>query len=218
MNFNINNKQFLAEYPYVFIDFDGVIKDSVEIKSNAFMRLFDPFGQDVAIKVRNHHEENGGMSRYEKLPLYFRWAGKEPSDNLVKEYSKRFSKLVKQNVIDSEWVPGILDFFGKNFDKNTFLLVTSTPQFEIEEILLSLNIRIFFKEVIGAPTKKTDAIQMLLEKYFIAPESSVMIGDSISDYHAAKENGVLFLLRSTDLNKNLQYKCKNHTFIDFINE
>ena len=218
MNFNINNNQFLTEHPYVFIDFDGVIKDSVEVKSNAFMRLFDPFGQDVAIKVRNHHEENGGMSRYEKLPLYLRWGGEEPSDNLVKEYSKRFSKLVKQNVIDSEWVPGILDFFRKNFDKNTFLLVTSTPQFEIEEILLSLNIRNFFKEVIGAPTKKTDAIQMLLEKYFIAPESSVMIGDSLSDYHAAKENGVLFLLRSTNLNKNFQHKCKDHMFIDFINE
>ena len=218
MHFNINNKQFLTEYPYVLLDFDGVIKDSVEIKSNAFMRLFDPFGQDVVIKVRNHHEENGGMSRYEKLPLYLRWAGEEPSDNLVKEYSKRFSKFVKQNVIDSEWVPGILDFFGKNFDKNTFFLVTATPQFEIEEILLSLNIRNFFKEVIGAPTKKTDAIQMLLEKYFIAPESSAMIGDSISDYQAAKENGVLFILRSTNLNKNLQNKCKNFMFMDFINE
>ena len=36
----------------IFWDFDGVIKDSVSVKSDAFEELFLPFGSDVA-KKRN---------------------------------------------------------------------------------------------------------------------------------------------------------------------
>jgi phosphoglycolate phosphatase-like HAD superfamily hydrolase len=45
-----------------------------------------------------------------------------------------------------------------------------------------------------------------------------MLGDSVSDYKAAKGNNVLFFLRSTELNKNLQSACKDWIFKDFINE
>ena len=60
----------LSTKKYIFWDFDGVIKESVEVKSDAFENLFKSFGDEVAKKVRNHHEENGGVSRFDKLPLY----------------------------------------------------------------------------------------------------------------------------------------------------
>ena len=47
---------------------------------------------------------------------------------------------------------------------------------------------------------------------------AILIGDSNSDYEAAIDNGIFFLLRCTDLNKDLQKKCKDNTFEDFINE
>jgi phosphoglycolate phosphatase-like HAD superfamily hydrolase len=208
-------QHFFKEYNCIFWDFDGVIKDSVEVKSIAFEKLFESFGQNVARKVREHHEDNGGMSRYDKLPIYLRLAGKEPTDIIVEEFSEKFSKLVKQNVIDSEWVPGILDFF-KNNNKQIFFLVTATPQLEIEEILLSLNIKHFFSEVIGAPTKKYDAIKNLLNKYSITCEESVMVGDSNSDYDAAKLNDVPFVLRRTNLNQKLQQHLSCPMIEDFL--
>ncbi len=97
----------------IFWDFDGVIKDSVSIKSEAFERLFQPFGDEVSKKVKKHHEENGGMSRFEKLPIYLEWAGKNSSKSLVLEYEKKFSKIVMQKVIDSPWVVGVLDYLKK---------------------------------------------------------------------------------------------------------
>jgi len=194
----------LDKYNIIFWDFDGVIKDSVEIKSIAFMKLFELYGQDVVTKVRKHHEANGGMPRYDKLPLYLLWSGQEPTDNMVKEYSEIFSKLVKQNVINSKWVPGVLEYLDKQYDKHDFFLVTATPQLEIEEILSSLNIKHFFKEIIGAPITKYDAIGNLLNEYLITPKNSVMIGDSNSDYNAAKLNNISFVLRRTNINKTLQ--------------
>ena len=188
----------------IIFDFDGVIKDSVEVKSVAFAKLFEPFGQDLAIKVRKHHEANGGMPRHEKLPLYLSWAFKVPSENILKVHSERFAKLVKQNVIDSEWVPGVLQYLEEEHDKQSFFLLTATPQSEIEEILSPLKIKHFFKEIIGAPTTKVDAIKILLKKYMIIPKNSVMIDDSSTDYNAAKLNGVPFVLRRTNLNKTLQ--------------
>jgi phosphoglycolate phosphatase-like HAD superfamily hydrolase len=193
-----------SKYKYIFWDFDGVIKDSVKVKSIAFMKLFELFGQDVAIKVRKHHEANGGMSRYDKLPLYLQWSGQEPTDNMVKVYSENFSKLVKQNVINSKWVPGVLEYLDKQYDKHDFFLVTATPQLEIEEILSSLNIKHFFNQTIGAPIAKSEAIGNLLNEYSITPENSVMIGDSNSDYNAAKLNNISFILRRTNINKTLQ--------------
>ena len=54
----------------IFWDFDGVIKDSVQIKSKAFGNLFAQFGNIISKRVIEHHESNGGMSRFEKIPIY----------------------------------------------------------------------------------------------------------------------------------------------------
>jgi HAD superfamily hydrolase (TIGR01549 family) len=200
----------------IFFDFDGVIKDSVEVKSEAFEQLFEPFGMEVAKKVRMHHEMNGGMSRYDKLPIYLEWAEQIPTKSLIDEYSKRFSIDVKQNVIECNWVPGVRDYLQNKKNEYTFFLVTATPQGEIEEILTALGIYHFFREVIGAPTKKSDAIKMLLRKYSIVPNNSVMIGDSSSDYNAAKLNGVPFVLRRTNLNQILQKRLNCKMIYNFL--
>ncbi len=73
----------LSEAELIFWDFDGVIKDSVEVKTQAYFQLFEPFGSVVAEKVREHHEANGGISRFDKLPIYLQWAGLEPNQSTV---------------------------------------------------------------------------------------------------------------------------------------
>ena len=62
----------ILEEKTVFLDFDGVIKDSVGGKSDAFEKLFLPFGTGISKKVRLHHEDNEGVSRFDKLPLYLK--------------------------------------------------------------------------------------------------------------------------------------------------
>ena len=194
----------------VLFDFDGVIKDSVSVKSDAFELLFTEFGTEISTRVREHHEANGGMSRFEKFPLYLSWAGITPTDSLIEVCTDQFSKLAKQKVIDSEWVAGVEGFLIDNSNKHKMFVVTATPQSEIEEILKALEIFDYFFEVIGSPIKKSEAISRLINKYQLNPEMTVMIGDSMPDYLAASHNNIEFILRNTELNTEMQktLQCK----------
>ena len=203
---------------YIFFDFDGVIKESVEIKTDAFEQLFLPFGMDIARKIREHHEENGGISRFEKLPIYLDWAGQYLSKQLISEYSEKFSWLVKQKVIDAPWVPGVLSYLQNNYKKQQFFLVTATPQQEIEYIICQLKIEKYFRQVVGSPIGKIEAVNMLLNRYNIDLNQAVMVGDSSSDYDAAKQNLISFILRKTKFNKNLQERLNCKIIEDFYDE
>ena len=201
----------------LFLDFDGVIKDSVELKGDAFEQLFIHQGKEIAGRVKVHHESNGGMSRYEKLPIYLDWAGLKPEQNILEEYSRRFSEIVKQKVIESDWVPGVEEFLHTNpFDQILFI-ITATPQNEIDQIVDAIGLRSCFTRIIGAPTNKKDAIHQLIQRYNIDTKISTMIGDSITDYQAAIENRIAFVLRKTKLNQSLQNKLKCYMINDFLN-
>jgi phosphoglycolate phosphatase-like HAD superfamily hydrolase len=194
----------------IFWDFDGVIKNSVVVKSDAFELLFLSFGEEVAKKVRQHHEEHGGMSRFDKLPIYLAWAGQESTQRIVDQYADKFSQLVKQKVIGSAWVDGVKEYLQEYYHKQQFFLVTATPQLEIEYILDQLKIKCYFQKIIGSPINKSKAVKGLLKEYDIDPIQAIMVGDSISDYEAAESNHVTFILRCTSLNEELQQElnCK----------
>ena len=176
-------------------DFDGVIKESVDVKTRAFMRLFERYGSAVVDRVRAHHEANGGMSRFEKIPLYLAFAGEEASADRVTALCDRFSALVRQEVIDAPWVPGAEAWLRRNVYGQLFVLVSATPQAELEEIVGALNLRHCFADVFGAPTSKADAVRFSLARYGVASQSAVLIGDARADRDAAADSRVPFILR-----------------------
>ena len=202
----------------VFWDFDGVIKDSVSSKTAAFEQLFSPFGSDVVSRIRHHHESNGGVSRFDKIPLYLAWAGEPATCEQVDLFCTDFSHLVLQAVVESPWVPGVREFLLNNQTFQLNVLVTATPQLEITEILTLLSIRHCFVDVFGSPTQKAKAISSTLERFSIDPMQAVMVGDSKTDLLASNANLVPFLLRRTPLNLSLQSAFPGPMFYDLTNE
>ena len=209
--------KLLSNANAIFFDFDGVIKDSVEIKSNIFGKLFKDFGVDLVQKVKTHNDNNGGMSRYEKIPMYMEWAGIAPNNEVLNKYLEEFSTLTMKKVIDSEWIPGVLPYLKKNYNRQLFFILTATPQEDIEIITSELKIKDLFIDIIGSPTKKSKALQQLLNENSIRASTAVMIGDSYEDYDAAKFNSVPFVLKKNIQNKNLQ-KNYNLTMIENFND
>ena len=208
-------KQVLAllkESQIVFWDFDGVIKDSVMVKSAGYEKLFLPFGEDVVKRVNKHHNVHGGISRYEKIPLYLSWAGEPANPLQVQDFCDRFSDLVQQAVVDSPWVPGVCEYLSSHYADQCFVLITGTPQKEIEEILHALNITRYFRSVYGAPKAKTIMVKDVLERLSCPFEQALVIGDSGTDLEAAKNNNVTFLLRRTSLNQELQKQFAGPSF------
>ena len=202
----------------IFWDFDGVIKDSVEVKTLAYENLFLPFGRETARRVRLHHESNGGISRFDKIPVYLKWAGEPANPAQVEVYCERFSKSVLQAVIDSPWVPGVREYIRQHFPLQYFVLLTATPQDEIEKILAALDLSTCFREVHGAPTKKSNAIRAVMSQLGSAPAATLMIGDAETDLRAAQANSIPFLLRRTSLNQPLQASYSGPMFDHLNNE
>ena len=198
-------QEHFRRYRQVFWDFDGVIKDSVSVKEEAFVELFAAFGPTVAAKVREHHRGHGGMSRFEKIPFYFRdFAHIEPSAGQLDDALKRFESLVYRKVVDSPWVPGARELILGNPWAQIFYLVTATPREEIERILSELGLTPAFRRVFGSPEEKADAVASVIHSDNLEPESCLMIGDSRADYEAASKNGIDFLAREAPENAIIQ--------------
>ncbi len=201
-------KVVLKDYALIFWDFDGVIKDSVEVKSRAFESLFAPYGSTVITKVREHHQANGGMSRFEKFPIYLSWVGQPVTAKRVEEFCEQFSQRVVDEVIASAWVPGVECYLRTNPFNQKFVLISATPKPEIDTILDRLDLTICFDAVFGAPTSKQEAIRQTIARKSFGPAECLMIGDARADHDAATANDVRFLLRRHHLN--------NSVFADYI--
>ena len=191
----------------IFWDFDGVIKDSVMVKSVAFEKLFLPYGREIADRVKRHHETHGGVSRFEKIPLYLSWAGESGDAEQIQNFCDRFSKFACQSVIDAPWVPGVRKYLQTHHGRQRFILVSATQQAEMEQIVTALEIAPLFCEVHGAPKAKTEIICDVLQRFQCRKEDALMVGDAETDLLAAEKNHVPFLLRRTELNQRLTDRC-----------
>jgi phosphoglycolate phosphatase-like HAD superfamily hydrolase len=205
----------MKEFSVIFWDFDGVIKESVAVKANAFFELFKPFGDEVVRRILEHHFGNGGMSRYHKVPIYLEWANQSLTSENIALYCEQFSCLVVDQVIQSPWVLGVENYLRGKPLNQTFILITATPQREIEYILKALDLEKVFFKVYGSPIKKSDAIFESISEIRIEPSKCLVIGDSIEDYEAAAVNGVTFLLRETEDNKNSFISYSGPSIKDF---
>lgn len=206
----------LHDVKLCFWDFDGVIKDSVDVKTDAYFSLFESFGIGLAENVRLHHLCNGGMSRFDKLPLYLKWVGLEPTSEVLRDFCERFSKQVLQGVIDSPWVPGAEDYIRHNKYKQTFILVSATPQDELEYILNALDLTACFSRIYGAPITKQDAIFETIKHHNLDPSECLMIGDASADLKAASANQVPFLLRRHQSNAEIFSSYFGPSVRDFV--
>lgn len=179
----------------VILDFDGVILESVDVKTNAFRQLFS-FVPEHVDEIVSYHVENGGMSRFEKFRHIYPCILKEPlSDARFSELSEKFSELVYSTILVTPFVAGSWEFITGNYRITALHIVTATPETEIRQILHARNLEQYFASVHGAPTTKVAAIEAILKRTGVPPSSAVFIGDARNDWQAAVTTGVRFIGR-----------------------
>ena len=189
-------------YKLLFWDFDGVIKDSVPLKTAAFDQLFQDYDDDVRKYVREYHLLHGGVSRHIKIPHYFRTLlDQELSEEENFEYCQRYADSVIEGVIACPWIEGAREFLNSNPHGQQHIIVTGTPQDEMEHILKAIDLVGLFSRVFGAPHAKPEVLAKILAEMKMEPKKCLMIGDSMTDYDAAVENQVPFLLRENEENQ-----------------
>jgi phosphoglycolate phosphatase-like HAD superfamily hydrolase len=200
----------------IFFDFDGVLAESVNVKTQAFHDLYVQYGSEIAKKVVAHHRTNGGMSRFEKFKIYHKeFLNQEINEFKVEELAQQFSTLVVQGVVDSEEIRGAKAFLEKFHGKIRYWIITGTPTEEMKKIAKRRGIDTYFEEICGSPTKKPIWTEYLLDKYNLKREETLFLGDATSDYNASIHSKLYFALRSYDENKELFANYTGIRFSDF---
>ena len=190
---HINLNSMTQKYKTIFFDFDGVIVDSVSVKTAAFSKLFEKYGETIVNQVISYHLANGGRNRAEKFKYYYeellrlQLDGKEL--NLL---CKQFSELVVEKIIQSKEIEGAEIFLKKNYLKINCFVVSATPEEELIEIIKGRHLLKYFREIRGTPFSKTSHIEKLLLKYKLNPDTACFVGDAVEDYQAARKCGMDF--------------------------
>ena len=184
----------------LIFDFDGVILDSVNIKTYSFQEMYSHYGINVTKKVKNFHLDNGGMSRFKKFKYYEEVILKKKcTNNKINILSKEFESKVKHKIIKAPYINGAKRFLGNNYKKYKFFISTGTPQKEINEIVLEKKIKHLFKGVYGSPESKISHIKKIIKKYNFNKEEILFVGDSKNDYEAASSQKINFVAVGKDL-------------------
>ena len=199
----------------ILFDFDGVLAESVNIKTEAFRSMYLPFGNDIANRVVNHHIENGGMSRFEKFKLYHeKWLGIKLSPRLLEQLTEKFSMLVLKGVVSSPEVKGAHKFLETNKTNIKYWIITGTPTNEIIDIVEKRGIKHYFMGIYGSPVKKDVWANQIIREFSLNLDETIFVGDAIADYNAAMKNKVKFILRETVDNIPLFKDYKGHRVKD----
>lgn len=190
----------MKRYKAYIFDFDGVIKDSVRVKSEAFVLLYQAESEEFQKRIEKYHLAHGGISRYSKLKVWNEWLGRSTSQSTIEGLAQRFGQLVIDNVVASQDVPGARKAVALANRKAKSFIATGTPDQEIAEILNRLNLANQFDEVHGSSRKKPEIALDVISRYELRPSDVLFIGDAQTDYDAAIELNLDFYLRETDYN------------------
>jgi len=183
----------------IIFDFDGVILDSVDIKTKAFARLFEEHGPEIVQKVVAHHLANGGISRFRKFAHIYEHILHCPMpDGESERLGQRFSELVFDEVVKAAWIPGALEFLRDHHTRYQCFVASGTPEDELRRIVELRGLGSYFTGVFGTPATKEEITRRILAAHSLAPTEVVFIGDAMTDYKAAQECGVDFIGITSD--------------------
>jgi len=188
-------KENFTTWEAVFFDFDGVIVDSVDVKTKAFAKMFRKYGPEVEKKVVEYHLNNGGVSRFDKFRYYYEEILNKPvNEEIIRSLSEQFSNLVMDGILASPFMSGAKESLKSLKEKEIpCYIVSATPHEEINLILEKKGLRGYFKEAHGSPRKKWEICQDIINRKNYNPQNCLFIGDAMSDYEAAQKNGICFL-------------------------
>ena len=177
----------------IVFDCDGVILDSVDVKTRAFGQIVEEYGSEAVERMTEYHLAHGGLSRIRKFEwFYYQVLGRKIAEDELYSLSRKFRQLVFEGVIRSPMVSGIMETLESLHGRLPMYVASGTPNDELLQVLDARNLTRFFNGVYGTPPGKTELLRRIIEKEGIAPNDTLMVGDSSTDLDAAQSCGARF--------------------------
>lgn len=178
----------------IFWDFDGVILDSMKIKGDGFVALFEAYEKEKVKLLEEYHYTHGGVSRFEKIKYFFTYIlEREISESDVQKFAETFAAIIEQKLYDkSNLIEQTVNFIKKNYQKYNFHIVSGAEHNELNELCKYFELSEYFKSIDGSPTKKDILVKNVLKIYNYKKEETILIGDALTDYNASIANEIEF--------------------------
>lgn len=181
-------------------DCDGVILESVPVKTRAFGRMVEAYGDEARDRMLMYHKVHGGVSRYEKFKWFFREVlDKEISPEELKDWGERYAQLAFEEVCRCELVPGIQDVLDTWKGRLPLYVCSGAPHEELCVILKGRGLSDYFAGIWGSPPGKTHLLRKIVFEGKFDPEKTLMVGDAPTDMQAAESVGTLFYGRGEEV-------------------
>lgn len=184
----------LEQYKALIFDFDGVIVDSVPIRTQAFKEVLKDYPQDKVQEFLEYHLANGGISRFVKLQYFFNHILHKPLDlELQNTLLEQFSVIAKKELESKKYlIKDTLDFITSHYQRFILYIASGSQQDELRYLCDCLEITRYFRGIYGSPIPKSENVATILKGDSLSAKEYALIGDSINDGYAAHENGVKF--------------------------
>ncbi len=181
-------------YNNILFDFDGVLIDSMLIRSEGFRDIFDEYDKVDVDALLEYHNINGGLSRYHKIRYFFENILKQSiSESDIQKFSNSFSEIMRERLVDNRLIINdSICFIKNNYQRMFFHIVSGSDERELRYLCDKLKISHYFRSIHGSPTYKDILVKDLLKTFGYNLSETIMIGDSVNDYTASKVNGVDF--------------------------
>ena len=179
----------------LFLDYDGVIADSMGAKAEALADAFAPYTDDRA-GVADGFRRHAGSGRELIFDRIYEDLIGQPLDEATRERILGVF-LDRIDAINAAigLFPGVRAFIEAQAAKRLVAVVTGVPQEEAERQLGHLGLARFLASVHGATRERPKHIHMgrVLEARAFAPADALFVGDSHADMREAAKASVPFV-------------------------
>jgi len=190
----VNISNFLDKKKYFIFDYDGVVVDSVHIKTEAFVNLYKKYDKNIQSKIANFHIKNGGINRREKIKYFHKnYIKKKINDEELEILSNQFSKFVHNKIIKAHEVEGIYKFLNFYIKTKKLFVNSATPESELVKIIKQRGEDVFFKHIYGSPKSKFENLTQIIEMQNAIKSEFIFFGDAKQDLEASIRSGIDFI-------------------------
>ena len=199
----------ISEFKNILWDFDGVILFSNEMRTTGFKKIFANYDKKNVDELITYHERNGGLSRFDKIKYFFEKILKQPiSPEKLTFYCKKFSKIMRSELIDESYLnKDAMNFIRQNFKNIDFHIVSASEENELKFLCTKHGLDKYFLSISGSPSTKIANVERIIYQYHYDRKQTLLIGDSINDFHCSKHHRISF---GGYNNKNLKKVASNY--------
>jgi len=175
-------------------DFDGVILDSMKIKGDGFVTLFENYDKKYINEIEKYHYENGGISRFEKIKYFYENILKENIDEkIVLELADKFAYIIQEKIYNkNNLIDETVAYIKENYKNYNFHIVSGAKHDELNSLCEYFDLKKYFISIDGSPIKKDILVKNIIKKYSYDKQDIILIGDSINDFNATEMNNIGF--------------------------